>query len=120
MRTIESYEYSHPEQGLITAKKIVARDADGAVESECFLHPMTAEEWLEVEGLTPLRLITLLYLEMQVAAANAQAPKLQAVRDWVNGLLGTFALDPSPREGWTLAPFPFEETVQEALASLNA
>ncbi len=118
MRTLETYQYEHPDLGMLTKKKIVTRDNNGNVVSEFFVAPCTAEEWLAIEGLTPLRLVTLLYLETKLASANKSSAKLSALRSWLDGLLASFAQDPSPKEDWTLAPFPFEEVTTDAFLAL--
>jgi hypothetical protein len=77
---------------------------------------VTAEEWLESVGLGGNRQPTLLYLRQ----AGAVSAKLDATEAYLNTVLGMFAADPSPRSDWPAAPpFPFEEVVGEAVASLS-
>lgn len=76
---------------------------------------MTAEEHLESVGLGGNRQPTLLYLRQ----AGAVSPKLDATEQYLNTVLGMFAQDPSPRSDWPAAPFTFEETVAQAVASLS-
>lgn len=119
MRTLETYQHTHPELGVLTSKKIVARNAEGEVVDEYAIHPVTAEDWLAVEGMTPLRLVTLLYLITRLSAAGVTAPKVHALQAWIDGILAAFAQDPAGlREDWPMAPHTFEDAVQEAFALL--
>ena len=76
---------------------------------------MVAEEFLESVGLGGNRQPTLLYLRQ----AGAVSPKLDATEAYLNTVLAMFAADPAPRSDWPAAPFTFEETVAEAVASLS-
>jgi hypothetical protein len=78
----------------------------------------TAEEWLSEQGYRSIRVVTLLDLERQLAAAGKTSAKLAAVRAWLNGVLSTYVTDPTPKSDWTPAPFGFEETSAEAFAEL--
>lgn len=88
----------------------------------CFLEEenssFTAEEWLQNQGYSSMRLVTLLDLENQLASVLGSSPKLTAVRTWINGILATFIQNPAPRADWPAAPFTFEETTQEAWLAL--
>lgn len=75
----------------------------------------TAEQHLESVGLGGSRQPTLLYLRQ----AGAVSPKLDATEAYLNQILAIFAADPAPRSDWPAAPFTFEETVAEAVASLS-
>ena len=78
----------------------------------------TAEQWLDTQGLSLSRTPVFLYLRQ----SGAQSPKLDATEAYLNGILAQFAQDPSPRtaEQWGgAAPYSFEETVAEAVASLQ-
>ena len=75
----------------------------------------TAEQHLESVGLGGNRQPTLLYLRQ----ARAVSPKLDATEAYLNQILAIFAADPAPRSDWPAAPFTFEETVAEAVASLS-
>ena len=76
---------------------------------------MAAEEFLASVGLGGNRQPTLLYLRQ----AGAVSPKLDATEQYLNEILAIFAADPAPRSDWPAAPFTFEETVAEAVASLS-
>lgn len=75
----------------------------------------TAEQHLESVGLGGNRQPTLLYLRQ----AGAVSAKLDATEQYLNTVLAMFAADPAPRSDWPAAPFTFEETVAEAVASLS-
>jgi hypothetical protein len=79
---------------------------------------VTAEQWLQSQGYSSMRLVTLLDLENQLSAVLGNSPKLTAVRTWINGILATFIQNPTPRADWPAAPFTFEETTQEAWLAL--
>ena len=79
----------------------------------------SAEDWLSICGYTSIRLLTLTDVEFKLNAAGKTAPKLAAVRSWVDSVLMRFAANPIAQSGWTDQPYEFEETVQEALNILN-
>ena len=79
---------------------------------------ISAERHIERQGYPAMRLVTLMDLEGKLSASGLTAPKLVAVRGWLDTVLATFAADPAPRNDWALAPYGFEETVQEAASRL--
>lgn len=79
----------------------------------------TAEEWLTIESFTPLRLLTCLDLEAKLNAQQKVSAKMQAVRQWLDGVTLTAAPDPdSPRSDWPTAPYTFADASSEALQVL--
>lgn len=78
-----------------------------------------ADQWIERQGFSALKVIALMDIEGKLAAANKSSEKLTAVRGWLDGITASFALNPVSRDDWPAAPFRFEETVQEAIATLN-
>ena len=81
----------------------------------------TAEQWLVKEGVGSDRQPTLLYLKLQLDAAGKVSAKLNATQNFLNLILTEYAQNPSAQKSdWTLAPFTFEETIQEALTILNS
>ena len=77
----------------------------------------TAEQHLESVGLGGNRQPTLLYLRQ----AGAVSAKLDATEQYLNTVLAMFAADPAPRSDWPAAlPFTFEETVAEAVLTLQS
>ena len=79
---------------------------------------ISAERHIERQGYPAIRLVTLMDLEGKLAAAGLTAPKLVAVRGWLDTVLATFAASPEPRNDWPVAPFGFQETVQDAAVAL--
>jgi len=90
----------------------------GTVKLENRTAKYTAEQWIDNQGFSSLRLITLLDLEGKLTAANKTAVKLQSVRGWMDSLLSAYVQNPLPKLTWNPAPFTFEETVQEAFQVL--
>jgi hypothetical protein len=120
MKILEDYTFYNPvTQVDQTQKRIVTLGANGERIDEEDFNGCTAEEWLAIQGYTAIRLVALLDLEGKLAAAGKTSDKLAAVRAWINGILGAFAMDPAPRNDWTPAPFGFEETTAEAFAVLT-
>lgn len=78
----------------------------------------TAEEWVAKSGYTSTRLLTLLDLEMKLVQTGKVSNKLTAVRQWLDLLLQEYTTDQQPQTSWEIAPFSFDETVQEARAVL--
>jgi hypothetical protein len=58
-------------------------------------------------------------IEAKLAAAGKTAPKIAAIREWIDGIVGLYATDLQPRNDWTAAPHTFEETIQEAAFILS-
>jgi hypothetical protein len=79
---------------------------------------ISAEHHIERQGYPAIRLVTLMDVEGKLAAAGLTAPKLVAVRGWLDTVLATFAANPEPRNDWALAPYGFEETVAEAVGTI--
>jgi hypothetical protein len=79
---------------------------------------ISAERHIERQGYPAMRLVTLMDLEGKLSASGLTAPKLVAVRGWLDTVLATFAANPEPRNDWASAPYGFEETVAEAVGIL--
>jgi hypothetical protein len=79
----------------------------------------TAEAWLSKEGYGAVQLVTLLNLEAELTARALVSPKLDAVKDWTNAILGEYVQSNQPKEDWGAAPFSFNETVVEAYSLLG-
>jgi hypothetical protein len=71
------------------------------------------------EAYVALRISAFQDLETKLAAAEKTAPKLVAMRAWIDGIVGLYATDLQPRNDWPAAPHTFEETVQEAAYILS-
>jgi hypothetical protein len=79
----------------------------------------TAEEWIDSQGYTAIRLISLLDAETKLKAANKESAKLNAVRQWLDFILGSYAIDPTPKNNWPTSPYSYEETIQDAILTAN-
>jgi hypothetical protein len=81
----------------------------------------TADEWVDAQGFSGKRPTTLLYLKLQLDAAQKTSPKLAAVQGWLDAMIvaGVTAPD-EKRSDYPAAPFSFEEASGEALQTLNS
>jgi hypothetical protein len=79
---------------------------------------ISAERHIERQGYPAMRLVTLMDLEGKLSASGLTAPKLVAVRGWLDTVLATFAANPEPRNDWASAPYGFEETAAEAVGTM--
>ena len=81
----------------------------------------TADEWVDAQGFAGKRPTTLLYLKLQLDAAQKTSPKLAAVQAWLDGMIvaGVTAPD-EKRSDFSAAPWSFEEASGEALQTLNS
>jgi len=80
----------------------------------------TAEEWLNKEGYNSTALVTLLDLNGKLIAAGKSSVKLNAVKNWTDGMIASYASDPSPKSDWTNAPYGFTETTKEVVQILGS
>jgi hypothetical protein len=80
----------------------------------------TAEQWIDSQGYTAIRLISLLDAETKLKASNKESSKLNAVRQWLDFILGSYAIDTTPKNNWDNSPYNYEETVQDAITRLTA
>ena len=78
----------------------------------------TAEQWIEAQGYTSVRLISLLDIEQKLSAFNKTSIKMTAVRSWIDSILSVYVQSPVAQSNWTPAPFTFEETIQDAFNAL--
>lgn len=79
---------------------------------------VAVEKWIESQGYSAIRLLTVRELEGKLLAAGKVSAKISAIRQWADGLIASFALNPEPRNDWPEAPFAFDEVVQEAVSAL--
>jgi hypothetical protein len=83
------------------------------------LPAVTAEEWVSQQKFDGNRPTTLLYLKLQLDAAQKSSPKLAAVQGWLDGMIIAGVTSPDEeRSDYPAAPFSFEAASQEALAVL--
>jgi hypothetical protein len=81
----------------------------------------TATEWVDQQKFDGNRPTTLLYLKLQLDAAQLTSAKLAAVQGWLDAMIvaGVTAPD-EKRSDYPVAPFSFEEASGEALQTLNS
>jgi hypothetical protein len=81
---------------------------------------VTAEEWINSQGYTPTRIVTLMDLENKLRFTNKTSQKVTAVRAWLDGILTSYVMDPTPHNNWPGSPHTFEQTVLEAFTELSS
>lgn len=111
--------YNHKKQTLEKTQEIDIADKTAVLGWAIVDVLYSADAWLSICGYTSIRLLTLTDVEFKLNAAGKTAPKLTAVRSWVDSVLMQFAANPTAQSGWTDQPYEFEETIQEALNILN-
>jgi hypothetical protein len=82
------------------------------------LPALSAEQWLEQQGLGGSRTPVLLYLRQLLSDADKQSIALDSVEQYLQGVLAAYAEDPAPRNDWPLPPASFHEVVQDVLSKL--
>lgn len=81
----------------------------------------TAAEWVDAQGFAGNRSTTMLYLKLQLDAAQKTSPKLAAVQAWLDGMIVAGVTAPEERKSdWQASPWSFEEASSEALQVLNS
>ena len=79
---------------------------------------VTAIEHLQSVGLGSNYQPTLLYLRLNLAAANKTCAELSATEAYLQGILAIFAQDQNPRNDWDMPPFTFDQVVIAAMSEL--
>lgn len=79
----------------------------------------TAAEWLEMVGLGTAQQPTLIYLKLQLMAAQKISTKLTALEGYLNGILAQYAQDNSPKQDWGQPPYTIQETIAECVNLLQ-
>lgn len=79
----------------------------------------TAEQWLDKNGIGGSRQPTLLYLKQSLLAAGKTSNELNLLENYLQTILGMYAIDPSPKNNWPNPPVTFEEAVSSAFDQLN-
>jgi hypothetical protein len=80
----------------------------------------SAEEWLNAQGYSSIRLVTLLDLENKLKELNKSSQKLTDIRTWIDFILLSFIQNNEPKNDWQPAPHLFEDTVQDVFNVLNS
>ena len=81
---------------------------------------VTAIEHLESVGLGSDYQPTLIYLRINLTAANKTCAELDALESYLQGVLAIFAQDQSPRNDWPMPPVTFDATVIAAMSELSS
>jgi hypothetical protein len=80
----------------------------------------TPAEWVDAQGYAGNRSTTMLYLKLQLDAANKSSPKLASVQAWLDALIVAGVTQPDlKRSDWAASPYAFEEASTEALTILS-
>lgn len=116
----DDYDPSRPP--LILPATATSAEVEEAVSNYIsVLRPfVTAIEHLESVGLGSNYQPTLLYLRLNLAAANKSCAELSATETYLQGILTIFAQDQNPRNDWAMPPFSFDEVVIAAMAELSS
>ena len=79
----------------------------------------TPEAWVDQQKFDGNRPTTLLYLKLQLDAAQKTSAKLAAVQAWLDGMIVAGVTAPEEkRSDYPTAPYSFEESSQQALSVL--
>lgn len=117
-----SDDYNPSRPPLILPPNSTSAEVEQAVANYIsILRPFaTALEHLESVGLGSNYQPTLLYLRLNLAAANKTCAELSATEAYLQGILAIFAQDQNPRNDWDMPPFSFDEVVIAAMAELSS
>jgi hypothetical protein len=86
-----------------------------------FVPTYTATEWVDQQKFDGNRPTTLLYLKLQLDAAQKTSPKLAAVQGWLDAMIVAGVTAPDERRSdWSASPYTFEAASSEALQVLNS
>lgn len=117
-----SDDYNPSRPPLVLPPNSTSAEVEEAVANYIsILRPfVTALEHLESVGLGSNYQPTLLYLRLNLAAANKTCAELSATETYLQGILAIFAQDQNPRNDWDMPPFTFDEVVIAAMAELTS
>lgn len=110
---LKVYLYENGELVSVAQKYAAQRE-----QLKAKMSPVAAEKWIELQGFTALKVVALMDAESKLAAANKTSAKVTAVRQWLDGITAAYITNPTPRNDWPDAPFTFEQTMQEAGATV--
>jgi len=124
------YEADGPELDALTEEQVKAAIEAALPVDEAYVIPpppvpfvetFTADQWVDAQGFDGKRPTTLLYLKLQLDAAQKTSPKLAAVQAWLDGMIVAGVTNPTEqRSDWSAAPYGFQEASGEALAVLQS
>ena len=80
---------------------------------------VTAIEHLQSVGLGSDYQPTLIYLRINLTAANKSCAELDALEAYLQGVLAVFAQDQNPRNDWPMPPVTFDAAVIAAMSELS-
>lgn len=125
---ITIYEADGPELDALTEAQVKAAIEAALPVDEAYVIPpppvpfvetFTAEQWVANQNFAGQRPTTLLYLKLQLDAAQKTSAKLAAVQSWLDSMIVAGVTAPEQKRGdWPAAPYSFEESSGQALAAL--
>lgn len=108
-------------KGMIEAALPVDEDYVIPPPPTPYVETFTADQWVDAQGFDGKRPTTLLYLKLQLDAAQKSSPKLAAVQAWLDGMIVAGVMNPDEaRSDYPAAPYSFAEASGEALTVLNS
>lgn len=116
-----SDDYNPSRPPLVLPPESTSAEVEEAVANYIsILRPfVTALEHLESVGFGSNYQPTLLYLRLNLAAANKTCAELSATETYLQGILSVFAQDQSPRNDWAMPPVTFDAAVIAAMSELQ-
>jgi len=114
------YSYVHPDTGVIHSGRKLVTSEDGVPIYEEELAPMSGEQWVSVQGFTPLQILGLSRFEGAILQNSLNlGPKMAALRQWLEYIMQATAENSSLRTDWPVAPCTFSEAAAEARITLS-
>lgn len=116
-----SDDYNPSRQPLVLPATATSAEVEEAVANyiSVFRPSVTALEHLESVGLGSDYQPTLIYLRINLTAANKTCAELDALEAYLQGVLAVFAQDQSPRNDWPMPPVTFDAAVIAAMSELS-
>lgn len=116
-----SDDYNPSRQPLVLPANATSAEVEEAVANyiSVFRPSVTALEHLESVGLGSDYQPTLIYLRINLTAANKTCAELDALEAYLQGVLEVFAQDQNPRNDWSMPPVTFDAAVIAAMSELS-
>jgi hypothetical protein len=116
-----SDDYDPSRQPLVLPANATSAEVEEAVANyiSVFRPSVTALEHLESVGLGSDYQPTLIYLRINLTAANKTCAELDALEAYLQGVLAVFAQDQNPRNDWPMPPVTFDAAVIAAMSELS-
>ena len=115
----DDYDPSRPPLVLPATATIAEVEEAVANYISVFRPSVTALEHLESVGLGSDYQPTLIYLRINLTAANKTCAELDALEAYLQGVLAVFAQDQNPRNDWPMPPVTFDAAVIAAMSELS-